>query len=321
MINLSSYKLQVTNGSCAKRGNLTVLRSYALIVFFLSVLLLFNSAALMAQKAPHEFSLNAAVGISTYAFSPTPKKVSSVGYISDFGFGFTGFISRQVGIHVGAGFGLFNVKSKVNKLFTLTPNLIDEDDDGKNVPYELNTTLRKYSDVHKTLFINIPIMVHFQTIQKQYWSWKNTQKAGFYAMGGFKIFFLVNSKYEARIPEMYNAAYYPTLHNWADTQTFKGFGTFKGNVVKGTFDFGVLATFSLEAGVKWRIENNMFLYTGVYFDCGLNDAIKDSRKSYKEFTSPEQLENVTTLKYFDRANLMAVGIKIHFAFSRKQRPF
>jgi len=287
------------------------------------LLFMLSSLHLWAQKnkAPHEFSLNAGAGISTYAFTPTPKKASSVGYNCDFGFGFTGFFNRQLGIHVGAGFGLFNVKSKVNKLYTLTPNLSDLDDKGKELPYELHTTLNGYNDIHKTLYISIPVMLHFQTIQKEYWNWNNTQKAGFYAMGGFKVLFLFNNKYEARVPTMYNAAYYPTLNNWADTQEFKGFGTFNGNAVKGNLDFGVLVTFSLEAGVKWRIENNMFIYTGVFFDCGLNDPIKDSRKSYKEFTDPEQLKKVTIMKYADRANLMAVGIKLHFAFSKRQRPF
>jgi hypothetical protein len=284
----------------------------------LVLLLMFSSLHLMAQKAPHEFSINAAAGISTYAFSPTPKKASSLGYNCDFGFGFTGFFSRQVGVHVGAGFGLFNVKSKVNKLYSLTPDLYDKDIE---LHYELHTTLNGYNDIHKTLYINLPVMIHFQTIQKQYWSWKNTQKAGFYAMGGFKVLFLFNNKYEARVPTMYNAAYYPTLNNWADTQEFKGFGTFKGNAVTGSLDFGVLVTFSLEMGVKWRIENNMFIYTGVFFDCGLNDPIKDSRKPYNQFTEPYQLKEMTILKYADRANLMAVGVKVHFAFSRKARAF
>jgi len=263
MIKLANFKLEAIGSSCdlttpsacgrhpfkKLKGNfshpttltllwsygLTVLRSYGLTIF-----LLFCSSALMAQKAPHEFSVNAGAGVATYAFSPIPKKASSVGYNADFGFGFTGFVSRQIGIHVGAGFGIINVKSKVNKLFTLTPGLLDVDGDGNDLPYELHSTLNKYNDIHKTLYISIPLMLHFQTIQSQYWSWKNTQKAGFYAMGGFKVMFLFNNKYEARIPSMYNAAYYPSLDNWADTQNFKGFGTFNGSAVKGNFDFGVL---------------------------------------------------------------------------------
>ena len=323
MIQVTNFKLRVT---CYNRNTLTVLRSYALTVFFLSAI--FLPFTISAQKAPHEFSLNAGAGVSTYVFSPLPKKASSVGFNTDFGFGFTGFFSRQVGIHVGAGFGLFNVKSKVNELYTLTPDLSTykvENGVEIEVPYELHTTLNGYTDIHKTLYISIPLMFQFQTAQRESFSWKNTQKVGFYARGGVKVLLLFNNKYEARIPTMYNKAYFPTLNQYQDTQEFMGFGTFKGNTVKGNLDFGVLATFSLEVGAKWRIENNMFIYTGVFFDCGLNDPIKDSRKKIGAFDdgldAKKLLEDVTILKYADRANLMAVGIRLHFAFSRKTRPW
>ena len=298
-----------------KSLNLTLLRSYALAVFLLL------PAVLLAQKAPHEFSVNAGAGISTYAFTPIPKKSSSLGYITDFGFGFTGFISRQVGIHVGVGFGLFNIKSKVDTLFNLKKGLLDFDEHGKELPYELHTSLINYHDMHKSLFINIPLMFHYQSFQKQYWSWRKTQKVGFYGRGGVKLLLLFKNQYEATIPTMYNKAYYPTIDNWADTQEFKGFGTFAGKIQQGDLDFGLLATLSLEAGVKWRIENNVFIYTGLYFDCGLNDPIKDNRKPWGDFKdgldAVNLLNDVTILKYATRANMMVVGIKLHFAFSKK----
>ena len=163
------------------------------------LLFILSNLHVMAQrgKPPHEFSLNAGGGISTYAFSTAPKKSSSVGYNFDFGIGFTGFVSQQFGVHVGVGFGQFNVKSKVNELLTLSKNLYDElwtDERAKY--YDLHTTLKGYTDLHKSLYISIPLMLHFQTIQKQYWSWKNTQKAGFYAMGGVKLLLLFNNQYE-----------------------------------------------------------------------------------------------------------------------------
>jgi len=332
MIQVKNYKLQVTNVTNVTLSLSAFLRfcSSALLLFCFSAFLLFSFLPLSAQrapqKAPHEFSINAAAGVSTYAFSPKPKKSSSVGFSSDFGIGFTGFFTQQLGVHVGAGFGLCNVKSTVRELKAVSLHLRDEDfTDTRYEFYDLHTTLNKYNDIHKTLYITIPVMLHFQTVQKQYWSWKNTQKAGFYAMGGFKVMFLVDNKYETRVPTIHNAAFYPEMNNWAGTQEFKGFGTFDGNTVKGKLDFAVMATFSLEAGVKWRIENNMFFYTGVFFDCGLNDPIKDSRKSYGDFKSALDAakfrDEVPVLKYANRANLMTVGVKLHFAFSRQQRPY
>lgn len=283
-----------------------------------------SSSYVMAQKkSPPEFSLHAGAALATYAFKSAPKEASSLGYSSDFGVGFTGFFSQQLGIHVGASFGFFNVKSKVSKLQTLTPALYD--DEHPNLRYDLYTTLSGYNDIHKTLFVNIPVMLQFQTKQRQYFSWKNTQKAGFYAAGGVKVFFLFNNKYEARVASLYNAAYYPQLDNWADTQEFKGFGTFnnsgRGFDVTGNLDFGILVALALEAGVKWRIDNHIFIYTGAFFDCALNDPIKDSRKPHENYIHPNDLSDLTILKYANKANLMTVGVKLRFAFTRPQRAY
>ena len=297
------------------------------IKIFITLLVL-SSLQLMAQKAPPEFSVHAGGGIATYCFQPISKEVSSLGYNWDLGAGFTGFVSRQVGIHIGAGIGQFDVKSKVKQLNTVTLNIQDPDfTDPRAEYYDLYTTLNDYNEIHKSFFINIPVMLQFQSRQREYWSWKNTQKAGFYAMGGAKLFFLLSNKYEVRVPTMYNKAYFPELADtehgaWLDGPPYKGFGTFDGNTKNGTLDFAVLVTFSLELGVKWRIDNNMFIYTGAFFDCGLFDPIKDSRKPYENYTKPEDLkDNLTILKFSDKANLMTVGIKLRLAFTRPQRPY
>ena len=277
---------------------------------------------LLAQRAPAEFSVNAAGGVSTYCFAPSPKNSSSVGYSSDFGIGFTGFLSRQVGINVGVGFGLLNVKSKVANLKTIKTDLSDN---LNGMHYDLYSTLSNYTEVHKSLFLNIPVMLLFQTQQKQYWGWKQSPRPGFYAMGGIKVLFLFNNKYESQIESLTNAAYYHELKNWAATQVFAGYGEFdKGYKHSAKMEFGVMAMFALELGVKWWLGNNMCFYTGVFFDCGLNDPNKDNRKPIKNYTSEEELEGLkdhkglSMLKVSDRTNLIAIGIKLRFAFSKLQ---
>jgi len=283
-----------------------------------------SSFHVMAQRSPAEFSLHAAGGVSTYCFAPSPKPYSSVGFSSDFGVGFTGFLNQQLGIHVGIGFGLFNVKSKVSDLKTVTvdPKLYDIDDQGRINPYHLHTTLTGYTEIHKSLFLNIPIMLQFQTQQKQYWSWKQSPKANFYAMGGIKLLFLVNNKYDANVEILSNVAEYYELGSSAGTQTFKNLGKFDvGYSNSDKLGFGVMAMFALELGAKWWLGNNLSIYTGAFFDCGLNDPSKDKRSSYNTYTSVESLESIKMLKVSDRANMMVVGIKLRFAFSKLQRRY
>jgi len=313
-----------------------------LLLFVLS-----NLHVVAQRKAAPEFSAYANGGIALYSFRPLSAQVSSIeydiskfddkggvkskvhsslGFSSDFGMGFTGFFSQQVGIHTSVGFGLSNVKTKAY-LYNLTPGLYDDVNAeelkklGIEPYYDLHTTLSDYTEIHKTMFITIPVMLQFQTKQKQYWSWTRSQKAGFYALGGIRINLLFNNKYEASVKELENHAYYTDMHNWAETQTFAKLGKFQGTNNSGKLDFGVLVMLALETGVKWRIDNNHFIYTGVFFDCGLNNPTKDNRRDYTEITSPNQLPDLGLLKFSDRLNAMAVGVKVRFAFTKRQRGY
>jgi len=292
------------------------------IILFLMFFALSN-LQLLAQKAPSEFTIQAAGAVSIYAFQPAVK-ASSLGYNSDYGLGFNGFFNRQLGIYVGAGFGFFNVKSKVAALATtVTPKLYDQIN---GLYYDLYTSLSGYTETHKSLYVNIPVMFVFQTPQKQYWNWRQRQRASFYTMGGIKVHLLFSNTYEAEVKSISNAAYYTELGCWAATQTFAGLGYFDndgdGYNSSGKMDFGIMATFAVELGVKWRIHNNIAIYTGAFFDCGLNDPIKDSRQPYEKYIFEDKLiDELTMLKFSNRAHLMTVGIKLRFAFSKRPRAY
>jgi hypothetical protein len=167
-------------------------------------------------------------------------------------------------------------------------------------------------------------MLQFQTKQKQYWNWTRTHKAGFYAQAGLKLHLLFANKYEVEVDSLYNAGYYFQKKNWAATQLFaeQGFGHFVGNKVDGKLDFGVMLLFACEAGVKWRIDNNIFVYTGAFFDCGLYDStLKDGRQSSANFTRQSYLADLSLIKFAERVNLMVAGIRLRMAFTRYQRPY
>ena len=324
-----------------------IIKTTTLAIILFITLFAFGSLRVAAQKkAAPEFSLYACGGVSTYWFhqlhlptkgitslgyntkygtefhESTFKGIKSLGYSSDFGFGFSGFFSRQVGIHTGVGFGLLNVKSTLN-LSNITLNQWDED---AELNYELHTKLTGYTEIHKTMFVTIPLMLQFQTKQKQHWNFNKTQKAGFYAMAGAKAHFLVSNKYATTVTTLSRAAYYPDYgteygSGWAGTQIHQGYGDFSGIDNSGKLDLGVLVLFTCELGVKWYIDKNLFVYTGAFFDCGLYDSTikdKDNRQPYETFTSPEQLAELKLLKFSDKINLMVAGIKIRFAFSRRQ---
>jgi hypothetical protein len=80
---------------------------------------------------------------------------------------------------------------------------------------------------------------------------------------------------------------------------------------------------SLEGGMKWRIGRKQFIYTGIYFDCGLNN-INKNKNAPKPFiiydnSDPESFTSNSVLSSLpDKANVMAFGIKLRYAIRKEK---
>jgi len=281
------------------------LRSVKVLLFLFSFFVLNVSA----QRPQHEFSVYGEGGYSAFVIQKPVSKATSAGFSVGLGVGFTGFINQNWGIHTGAGFGFFNVKNGVNKLPFITPGLID----CEGYLFDLHTTLNYYSERHKTMFVNIPLLVQYQT-KMQPISNYNKNKAGFYVMAGAKALFMMDNRHTTEITSLHNDAYYPEFDNWITSQPFLGLGTFKGNTVEGALKFNMLAMFAFETGLKWQIGKKLFLYTGAYFDCGLHNTMKKSRVPYSSFIFQETLADLTLLDFSKNKNLMTIGIRVRLAF-------
>ena len=286
----------------------------------ITLFFVFSVLWVSAQKQEHEFSIYAGGGFAAFCFQPTIKNASSMGYGGDAGVGFTGFISSNWGIHTGIGVGFFNVINTVNSFVFVTHNKII-----CGYPSDLHTTLSDYKETHKTIFLTVPLMLQFQTTMEQYGNRKKGKKVGYYAMTGVKAQCLFNYKYTSEIASLNNKAYFPEFNSWLTSFPSEGVGSFNGNNASGKLKFNILAMFALETGAKWRIGDKLFLYTGVYFDCGLHDFTKKYRKRDDYYTSHEQLKELTLLKFTDRMNLITIGIKLrlgiklHSGFSKSQK--
>jgi len=287
------------------KKNLTILWSYGLTVLFI-----LNTLSVSAQSQQHEYSIYLGGGYNAFICQKPVSRVSSKGFGGDAGFGFTSFFSSNWGIHTGAGFGFFNIKNEVNQFTFITP----QQEDCEGYLYDLHTSLNNYGETLKTMFVTIPLMLQYQTKMQPITHYKKDKKAGFYAMAGAKALLMVQNKYTAEVTSLYNAAYYPQFDNWISLQPEMGLGSFKGDSNHGKMKFNVLAMFAFEAGFKWQVANNLLLYTGAFFDLGLYDYSKKQRVPYSNFTSQELLADLSLLKFTNRMNLVAVGIKLRVAF-------
>jgi len=301
----------------------------------LITILLVISSLQMSAKTLHEFSIFGGGGWSSHRFYPSMKEVSSTGFSADIGGGFTGFFNQNVGFHLGGSLVWYNVKSTFDSLQSITLSA------GKEYlpypPYEttywydLHTTFYNYKETHKMFCLTIPLMLHFQSGQYQSWNRRADIGKIFYAMTGFKVNVIVKNTHEMTMTKVKNLGYFPDTENWVGTQRFAGFGTANcKNSGSGSLDFDVMAMLALEAGMKWRIDDAVYLYTGIYFDYGLNDPAKDARKSMEDYDTYTKMrstfgdidiKDVPPLSVSDRVNLMTVGVKLRIAFIRNSSPY
>ena len=283
---------------------LTLLWSYGLMLLCSYGLMVRVSA----QKSQNELSIYGEGGLALFCTQPKLKGFTSIGYGCDAGIGFTGFFTPRWGIHVGAGLGYFHVKNSIKNLTYITK----QDDCGI---YDLYTALNNFQETHKAVFVSVPLMIQFQTkMSSNYWNWKKSKRVGFYAKAGAKAQFLIHYNCTSEIELLNNAAYYPELDSWIYTLPDFGLGIFNNiNSFKNN-NFSIVALLATEAGLKWRIGKNHYLYTGAYFDYGLNDFTNKNREDAKTFVLSLSEEKTSLLKFTRKMNLMVIGLKLRLAF-------
>jgi len=295
-------------------------------IFGIAAMMAISSMYLPAQVI-HEFSAYGGGGLSTLQYKLTDGNRSGrMG--GDFGMGYT-FInanwqavetgtvsSAQWGLHTGIGFGLYNAIANLKDVKTHSSSLKDDEGDD----FYLHTTLSKYKEMQNAWYLNIPVMGLYQTTM-----WNQL----FYGMGGLKFGIPLSSKFKVKNTMLENEAEYYKLENSIKEPQFAGYGkfnkSFDGNI---GLDFSLIM--ALEGGVKWRISNNLHIYTGLYFDYGLNNASKGSYKEFvnfpknnpSDFTTNSALtsysnSNPKELKMFtEKIHLMAVGVKVRIALEK-----
>ena len=282
-----------------------------------------STVAQITEKPLNEISIYGRNGLPSIRYQLKPTVHSLSGYAGDVGLGYTYFVHKHWGIHLGAEAGLYNVKKLNNVRELITTDLTD----ANNLPVELHTTVN-YDETLRTGFLNIPLMAQFQINLKKY-PWQRVRS--FYAMSGVKASFPFKDKYDPKITHITNKTYYPGM-NWAATQTLAGLGDLeKGASPNGKIWLDVSWMLALEAGLKWHLNDYFVLYTGAYVDYGLSNAAKGSltpimhndvlrnNRAEDYYGIPNFSKDFELLAFTNRIYTMSAGISIRLAFHQAQR--
>jgi len=267
--------------------------------------------ALIAQ-GKHEVSVYGGGGLSTLKYETTTGEQKN-GLGSLLGVGYTYFFKEKIGFVTGAELAIYNAKINLDDL---SINYMTRDYDGDS--FEFRSKVNDYEEKQNTMFVNIPLMLQYQIGEEN----------NLYIAAGGKIGFFLGGTYKTDKSIIKNSGYYEDEDYEYTEQEFLGFGTFKDRNANDDIKFKMTFMLSAETGMKWKLKDDLYLYTGIYIDYGLNNIQKkDNEKPFVEYnpTSPKDfIINSALASHYnkdnksevvaDKVNLMAIGVKIKLAF-------
>ena len=280
------------------------------------------------QQNRHEISIWGGGGISTFMYDLSlGDRTNGFGAIG--GLGYNYFLNYNWSIGLGAEFSLLNAKMTL-------PSYFDTYDAGHGVSngdiYRFGFSGQSLEQSQGGYYINIPLQVKYQLDV-----FKNSDHKLYAAIGpkiGIPLKTFYSTKGDVRVTGVeLNVKGDPITSSWfgADNNDLieLGFGLFNYNEKDLALDFDLNIIAAAEVGMKWCFNNSWALYTGVFFDYGLNDLRKDKAQqlfAYQPFSKPagytpnsalsSQYVNAKGAKtnFTDKVNTMAFGIKLQLAF-------
>ena len=263
------------------------------------------------EQSQHEVSIYAGGGLSSLLYNLNAGKYH-YGFGGQAGIGYSFFFTPNFSLGTGAEFALYQAKASFPSGFSDSYVLNDPKNEG--FTYTFKYKVNNYSEQQQAFFINIPLMLQFQTGENH----------KFFAALGGKVGFPFNAIAKKASYMVNTEGEYSYEERTYDDLPQHGYGLFNYPAGKVTLDklkLNIMA--SAEVGMKWKIGDTKALYTGLYADYGFNNIqktnnkifVKESESSANPIMSPLIESRFSGNSFTNKITPIAVGLKIRFAFS------
>jgi len=262
------------------------------------ILLIFLALSMGVQAFASEFSVYGGGGLSTLMYD-TKEGDKSQGLGGLFGVGYTYFFTPNLGLASGLEMAFYNAKYELEKI-TQQPYTFT---DYEGHELEFRSTVEGYREEQSLSILQIPLMLQY----------RQGEKHQFYATAGTKIGIPLSGKNKIYADSVKNSAYSKFEDYEYTTQKFMGFGTYAKQESEKKLALQNAVLLSAETGIKWKLSEELRLYTGIYFDYGLNPVTKRGNGSDRtiEYKSQEQTFDFNNL--IDETTPLAIGLKLRLS--------
>jgi hypothetical protein len=259
---------------------------------------------------PHEISVWMGGGVSSLNYRPHTGK-APVGTGGSFGIGYTHYPAKHWGVSAGLEYALYRRTVSVEDVSSSYATF-DADDN----PIIYRSHIDRYGERQRAGLLNIPLSVLYRMNR-------------YYASLGFKVGVPVYGRYAGSGGTLTVSGYYVDYNQEEIWQNDLGYGSFPVKAREAPLRLKLSYMGTLEAGMKWNTGIGTDLYAGLYMDYGLNDIVKDRRKTrfveynYKNPAEPRINGLLTSLHghsddsrtFIEKVSPLAIGIKLKLAFS------
>jgi len=270
-----------------------------------------------ASYAQHELSVYGFGGFPGIQLKTSSDLTSENGFPGGFGIGYTYSFSPKWAI--ASGIEMASYSSKVNAAALSYRKAMTYSYNGHSEPMFFNSSVSGYEEQQTALYLHIPLLAQFRLPAKKH-EW--------YASAGAKFGFALSGKYESTSKTLNTWAEFPETGLSFPDLPRHGLSPSSNVSWEGDLDLGFNVSLSIETGMRWRLSDNLGLYTGVYLDYGLTD-ISPSKTGelieYQTATTPETIvhnsvftsKNQSGAAFVEKANLFSIGLKIGIGFRKK----
>jgi len=265
------------------------------------------SAAAAQNFSRHEFSANIGGGMSGFQTRTTIGKDHWKGAVTA-GLGYHYFLNQQWSIGTGVNFAVYKGSISI-KDYDQQHNATNE---SSGTVFHFLISSSRYDETQRAMMIAIPLMAQYQ--------YRFDGKTAFFAALGLKAGIPASVKYQSK-GAYTTKGHYPSLNvTYKDLPEY-GFVTdqpFPENNTNLSLKTALMA--SAELGVKWPLGETSSMYTGIYFDYGLNNLSKKGDQAnntlvvYQSGTPPQLAYNTAACSYSKKMAPLAAGITLRFAF-------
>jgi hypothetical protein len=254
----------------------------------------------MSVAQSHEFSIYGTGGMPSLSYKFDAGKVSG-GFGGGGGVGYTYNISPKFGITTGVEFTLYGSKV-TSDAFSGQYNTPDDNGDDFRFAYSVSG----YEEKQNATLLTIPVMAQYST---------GSKSISVVLAGGLKFGLPMSATTTVSQGSITTSGTYVYEDQIYTDLPQHGFVTGQSvSTIKNDINLGFSTILSLEAGLRFSLSKKVGLYTGLFFDYGLNSIQKYRDKQVVEYQpldpSRFKYNSILNTGMVDKINLMSLGVKI-----------